>query len=1400
MRRFTVVVSLMLALTTLAYGQANTTLGGTVEDADGAVLPGADVVAINLGTNVESTAVTNSAGAYNFQALQPGEYDVRAEFPGFQTRIVEGANLSANINNRLNFTLQVAGGQTEIEVRIDADQVMLESSPSVGEALEQSEVVSLPNVSNNVLELINVMAGVQRTGGLGITGEFAGVDASNVNVVRDGISVTDQRWTDSVGVNSATFMNPDMVGEMRMVLAPVDAEQGRGVGQIAVTTRSGGNEYHGAAVWNIRNSALDARTWGDNNDVGGPPVQTWTNQNQFTLSAGGPIVRNRTFFFALYDQNLSKSRDTASGQVLSPCAQRGIFRYYDNWANRAADAELELSGANPERPTVDSNGNPIAPATNPDGSPHNGILRHVSVFGEVLNAPGTVAADCSNVQVGPAPTTSGAWDANRATIDTSGTFDLLNSRAPAGNSWQAEGGAFIDGLNTVGHRWSRTVDGRDNLFGVGEPNPRKQINFKIDHIFTQNHKFATSYSYETVNADDTFEGWPDSFEGRVQRKPQVLSLNLTSTLSPTVLNEARFGMTRQGTNVLHATGVPGRGEELLDLLPEANGLPLILQWCAQGEGFFSSQAEFGWCGENGGLIGARGNGPSATDTIDTSPRWTVADTLSWTSGRHSYKFGTSYIKATSNEEVLGSSIVDISYPLPVIGATAQAPANAFDLNNTGAQSFRTLNPALAPGLVTDNSDRMRDLMIFLSGSLSRIEMGRFINSPDQVGTSWNNALDGELIQVRDLQQHEFNFFVKDDWKVTDNVTLNLGMRWDYYGVPYDKNGMTMTVVDGSAAMFGRTGRGFDSWLPANPVDLGPSADTQFIFVGPNSPNPDLSVYERDLNNWGPAVGFSYNIPWLGRDRTVLRGGYQLSYQGGGGGDTVAGIIQTPPGSSTQAVFRGLGGGEHFDIADVINMGLGVPAEPNFLPVEPVPVTDRNTGLTVYESNFVTPYVQNLTASLTHTFNSSFSVDVRYVGTLSRKQEGNFNLNQANLFQNGLFDAFQAARAGGESALLDEIFEGINMANFGAPMIVGQNGLTGAGLLRTHSDYNANLAEGNFTAVATFLARDNYSNPTNPGLPPIATGEVGGVLRANGFPENFIFTNPQFGNASVRGNMGHSNYHSLQSQFTVRPTYGVQTTASYTWAKNLGVFDQNGTFSFDIPWDRSYDYGLSGNTRAHTFRNYGTFNLPIGPNQAILGGSTGALARVVEGWEMSWIFDVQSGAPLNLDVERGGFYNDSNPILVGEFDPEGSFVWEDGAPSGSYFTGYTRDTDPQCLNANFVAPSLAGLCGDGINALFDSSGNPVFVHALPGERGDYRDQIFGLGTWSLDMAVTKRVQLNERVNMEVRMDATNIFNHPTPGNPNLDISGGATFGSINSKGGSGAIVGSRIFQLRARVEF
>src|SRR5262249_34436844 len=166
-------------------------------------------------------------------------------------------------------------------------------------------------------------------------------------------------------------------------------------------------------------------------------------------------------------------------------------------------------------------------------------------------------------------------------------------------------------------------------------------------------------------------------------------------------------------------------------------------------------------------------------------------------------------------------------PTATIGNPANAGVSGID--RTG----------LAGTATTGNRQVAENMLTWFAGSLATLQQTRFINQPK---SSWNDPAT-DPFKIRDIAQNEFGSFVKDDWKITNDLTLNLGMRWDFYGVPWERNGLIMGLKDGGNALFGLSGRSFAGWM--NP---GVRSDPMTItYVGPKSANPGQKIYNEDLN-------------------------------------------------------------------------------------------------------------------------------------------------------------------------------------------------------------------------------------------------------------------------------------------------------------------------------------------------------------------------------------------------------------------------------------------------------------------------------------------------------------------------------------------------------------------------
>src|SRR5437870_2509691 len=282
----TLAIFVSLAICANVFAQtSNATLGGTISDSTSALIPGVTITATNTQTGIVSTVVSNETGAYQFASLQTGIYKVTAELSGFQTQTYNDVTLGVAQQVRLNFLLQVGAQAQTVDVSVAADTLIATTSSSVGAVLPEYKLRDLPLATRNALDLVATTAGTQQ-------GSFAGSRSVAVNTVRDGVPASDGRY--DVGVSASTYVSPDLVEEVRVIVAPADAEMGRGSGQVQMSTRSGTNQLRGSAFWVNRNSALSANSWGNNfNHVG----KDYRNGNQFGARIGGPVIKNKTFFF-----------------------------------------------------------------------------------------------------------------------------------------------------------------------------------------------------------------------------------------------------------------------------------------------------------------------------------------------------------------------------------------------------------------------------------------------------------------------------------------------------------------------------------------------------------------------------------------------------------------------------------------------------------------------------------------------------------------------------------------------------------------------------------------------------------------------------------------------------------------------------------------------------------------------------------------------------------------------------------------------------------------------------------------------------------------------------------------------------------------------------------------------
>jgi hypothetical protein len=1137
--RTALAVLFLLTLTsTFVWAQRETgQVVGTVKDPSGAVIPGVTVTVTNLDQGSSRSVSSTNAGVYRVTSLLPGHYEISINQPGFAP-FKQRVQVTVGSANTIDAQLAVKGAGTTVEVTAEGGAQVNTSDQAISQVVNSTQISQLPTLTRNPYDLVSIAGNAApdptnisassatppRGAGFNLNGQR---NASN-NILLDGGENRDE-FTASVGLPVPL----DSVQEFRVVSSDFTAEYGRASGGVInVATKSGTNAFHGSVYEFNRISALAANSY--QNNATGIPQPRFT-RNQFGYSIGGPIVKDKVFFFNSIEWTRVRGNVTTQGLIPTP----------QFLALTAPNTQAFFNALGTRRPD----------------------LR----LGPTVTTADLVAAGSS------LPTATG--------LITAGTpvFQQVTYNA-AGDS----GGGFP----------------QDTYFGV----------VRLDWNITDKTSFYGRYAGDHENqfpgtiSTSPFVG----FETGTHVLNQNSLLNLTHTFSTSMVSQSKFAYNRLNLNQpLGAAGiVPG-------MFPQ-NNTPFLVTGLASTAG---SQFLF--------FPGYLPTSPSnALPFGGPQNLYQAYEDISWNRGNHNFRFGGQYVHIRDNR----------TFGAFETGFETLANAGNLDLvlSNLLAGHLFQFQGAIDPqGKFPCFADRTT---------------GKPIVTPSCTVTTPV----GQPQFFRNNRYNDGAVYFQDSWKFRPNITLNLGVRWEYYGVQHNAN----PNLD-------------SNFYPANngqgavtPADI--AAGTTII--AQNSPVGGL--WNPNKNNWAPRIGFAWDL--FGNGKTSLRGGYGISYERNFGNVTFN-VIQNPPATGTLSIKP----------SDVGN---------------PIPISAMNLG----------PAAAAAAASSTGP------------GTLPLNP---FSLRAVDPHISTAYAHFYSL------ALEEQV----------APNTVVALEYTGSRGIHQYSISGFNT---NGTGVVYL------------GLDPTVVS-----------PLTRLQT--QYSNLNWRGSDGDSYYHALnvRVQSSNFASEGLTLTANYTWSHAIDdlstTFSEVGTSGENLGFTDAFHPALDRGNADFDIRNRFTFSAiyvpPIGKDQ------TGWKRQALGGWTFAPIFTAYTGNPYTVydctnaqtNCPRYTPADTAAPIPI---------TGDANVPtSPNTFTYLTLPT-ANSFNSNLIGISDFGQCttpGQGnLGAVSVTGGGTLSSPtACPFPSAMTRRNTFrGPNHWNLDFAAYKSFKVTERVDLQFRGEAFNVFNH------------------------------------------
>jgi hypothetical protein len=513
---FVILLLLPVALFSQAYFG---TVSGEITDPTGAVVPGAKVLLTDQSKGFVFNAKTDSRGRYLFPSIPPGVYTVSVEMEGFQKEVRTGIRVDVTENATANLRLKVASALQSVEVSEQAQQLNTEDAVT-GQVVNRKFINDLPLVDRYVLDFVSLGPGITNMSDQNSVGDTGtnfvsnGSRGASADILMDGASITN--FEPNGGITYVTYTpSAEAVEEFKVEQTNFSAEYGfSGASVVNMITRSGGNSFHGSAYDFIRNQLTDANNWFANAaDQPLPPV----HRNNFGGTIGGPIIKNKLFFFFDYDGTRQSYMNTYQAGVPSAAERTGDFG--------------GLCAVN--------------------GGTFNGS-------GQCSAAAGQIWDPYSGTYQAPANGTAGAYRSTFIPFNNLATYTSPGNPNLNGTPYQLSQvpGNLIDpvALKMMSLFPMPNYGGNgiyDNWIATGATvNPNNQFDIKIDYRINEKNLLSVRYSQDTNSATpyNCFKNFTDPCgSGPNSGSSHLFAVDDTQTFSPTLILTSTFGFTRGAT-------------------------------------------------------------------------------------------------------------------------------------------------------------------------------------------------------------------------------------------------------------------------------------------------------------------------------------------------------------------------------------------------------------------------------------------------------------------------------------------------------------------------------------------------------------------------------------------------------------------------------------------------------------------------------------------------------------------------------------------------------------------------------------------------------------------------------------------------------------------------------------